>query len=360
MKLNILGKSEQIKVSEVNSYNEERQLMHRIEEHARIEGLRHEHIEIRLPESIRKLIDSKAKEDQILKKDGSVALTADWDIGDKNRIRADQIMARDSEGLGLCDESGLGIFIKSGGNVGIGTQTSSARLAIDGGLHVGGDSDPGDDNLLVDNNVYVRNILSLYDNNGTTTNAIEVENISPISYGGSIIRFRPYNSNKYSVMTFYGRGTASTRQQASIAIGSGIDGGDGVSTIDQITISAEYDSSTGSKNFAIYNQAYPSGTIPFRSIIIGQRNTSSSPVAKFSEWDAYGNLTHYKNLTVNQNITISGTLDWSSKPAKPKIYVQSIEPNLENDTFAFWKDTTTGKNYLVLDISGEQKKVELI
>jgi hypothetical protein len=36
------------------------------------------------------------------------------------------------------------------GNVGIGTITPSAKLAINGGLHVGGDSDPGDNNLTVD------------------------------------------------------------------------------------------------------------------------------------------------------------------------------------------------------------------
>jgi len=36
------------------------------------------------------------------------------------------------------------------GNVGIGTASPAAKLSVNGGLHVGGDSDPGDDNLLVD------------------------------------------------------------------------------------------------------------------------------------------------------------------------------------------------------------------
>jgi hypothetical protein len=36
------------------------------------------------------------------------------------------------------------------GNVGIGTTAPSAKLAINGGLHVGGVTDPGDNNLLVD------------------------------------------------------------------------------------------------------------------------------------------------------------------------------------------------------------------
>jgi hypothetical protein len=37
--------------------------------------------------------------------------------------------------------------------VGVGTSTPVAKLAINGGLHVGGDSDPGDDNLLVDGTI---------------------------------------------------------------------------------------------------------------------------------------------------------------------------------------------------------------
>lgn len=36
------------------------------------------------------------------------------------------------------------------GNVGIGTKTPKAKLSINGGLHIGGDSDPGDNNLLVE------------------------------------------------------------------------------------------------------------------------------------------------------------------------------------------------------------------
>ena len=45
------------------------------------------------------------------------------------------------------------VMTLKGGNVGIGTTTPSAKLAINGGLHVGGDSDPGDNNLTVDGNI---------------------------------------------------------------------------------------------------------------------------------------------------------------------------------------------------------------
>jgi len=43
--------------------------------------------------------------------------------------------------------------IHTNGYVGIGTTNPEAKLSINGGLHVGGESDPGDDNLLVDGKV---------------------------------------------------------------------------------------------------------------------------------------------------------------------------------------------------------------
>jgi hypothetical protein len=53
----------------------------------------------------------------------------------------------------------------STGNVGIGTTSPGAKLAINGGLHVGGDSDPGDNNLVVDGNSTISGALSF----GSTT-----------------------------------------------------------------------------------------------------------------------------------------------------------------------------------------------
>ncbi len=44
----------------------------------------------------------------------------------------------------------------------------------------------------------------------------------------------------------------------------------------------------------------------------------------------------------------------------PKTYIQSTEPTIPNDSFAFWKDTDDGKFYLIKDIGGTQKKVELL
>lgn len=53
----------------------------------------------------------------------------------------------------LVDAKGTGNLLLqtvATGNVGIGTTAPLAKLAINGGLHVGGDSDPGNDNALID------------------------------------------------------------------------------------------------------------------------------------------------------------------------------------------------------------------
>ncbi len=57
--------------------------------------------------------------------------------------------------LGFSTENTERITILLGGQVGIGTTLPSAKLAVNGGLHVGGNSDPGDNNLLVDGNTEI-------------------------------------------------------------------------------------------------------------------------------------------------------------------------------------------------------------
>lgn len=60
-----------------------------------------------------------AAADNYVKRDGSLALTSDWDIGDGRKILADEVRARDGDGLKLYDDGGKGIFVDDGGNVGI-------------------------------------------------------------------------------------------------------------------------------------------------------------------------------------------------------------------------------------------------
>ena len=66
------------------------------------------------------------------------ALTADWDIGDGRMIQADKIRARDGDGLALYEDGGAGIFVKNGGNVGIGVTAPVYRTHVwesDSGLN---------------------------------------------------------------------------------------------------------------------------------------------------------------------------------------------------------------------------------
>jgi len=64
-------------------------------------------------------LNAKAADADVLKKDGSVALTSDWDIGDAIALKGDEIKARDAAGLKLFDDGGNGITISDGGNMSI-------------------------------------------------------------------------------------------------------------------------------------------------------------------------------------------------------------------------------------------------
>ena len=68
------------------------------------------------------------------------------------------------------------IIIRTSGNVGIGTITPSSKLSINGGLHVGGDSDAGDNNLLVDGTVAsgATTITGTLDVNPSANSSIDV------------------------------------------------------------------------------------------------------------------------------------------------------------------------------------------
>ena len=71
-------------------------------------------------------------------------------------------------------------------NVGINTITPSARLAINGGLHVGGDSDPGDNNLLVDGTIQSTGEIHLDDalnHDGTT---VGFYGVAPVTKGAGL------------------------------------------------------------------------------------------------------------------------------------------------------------------------------
>lgn len=79
-----------------------------------------------------------------LLRDGSVSLTADWDIGASRFVAAEKFRARSSAGLRLEDDGGnLGAFIEDAtGCVGLGTTTISggARLTVSGALRADYDS----------------------------------------------------------------------------------------------------------------------------------------------------------------------------------------------------------------------------
>ncbi|MCD4740560.1 hypothetical protein K8R43_05240 [archaeon] len=62
--------------------------------------------------------------------------------------------------------------------------------------------------------------------------------------------------------------------------------------------------------------------------------------------------------TGRSNLDIKGFLSTDNE-IKGKIYSQTSEPNIEDDSFAFWHKTSTNEHYLILDRAGTQVKTEL-
>jgi len=76
--------------------SEKRELMLELEELAQFEGLRNcaqLGTEPGISAETQTLIDSKSDKTEVLKNDGTVALTDDWDVGDGKVIKIDKVMA---------------------------------------------------------------------------------------------------------------------------------------------------------------------------------------------------------------------------------------------------------------------------
>jgi hypothetical protein len=108
---------------------------------------------------------------------------------------------------------GNSVIYESNGNVGIGTTTPLGKLCINGGIHVGGDSDAGDDNALIDGKLGLggagvsQGTLSL-----TATSDDGNNGITYFPYRAASTTGRIYHENDSSTNTNFiiSRGTTST------------------------------------------------------------------------------------------------------------------------------------------------------
>ena len=122
--------------------SEKRELMLEIEELAQLEGLRN-YVQsgsgFSISADILNLINGKADKNEVVRHDGSVSLTGDWDVGDGRTISTEKISARDSDGLTLSEDGGKGILIQDNtGYVGINKSNPSYQLDVDGDIYTTG------------------------------------------------------------------------------------------------------------------------------------------------------------------------------------------------------------------------------
>jgi hypothetical protein len=130
--------------------------------------------------------------------------------------------------------------ISDAGNVGLNTITGAARLSINGGAHVGGDSDPGDNNLAVDGTSTLTGAVT-----HTTTTIYTSASIQTLAAGS------PVAASATKVIVAGSGGAVTTTAAPSIA-----DGTDGqmlyvVGTNDTNTLELQDEGTLASSNLAL-------------------------------------------------------------------------------------------------------------
>jgi hypothetical protein len=136
--------------------------------------------------------------------------------------------------------SNVVMTILTGGNVGIETTSPAAKLAINGGLHVGGDSDPGDNNLAVDGTSTLTGAVT-----HTTTTVYTSASIQTLAAGSPVV------ASATKVIVAGSGGPITTTAAPSIA-----DGADGqmlyvVGTNDTNTLELQDEGTLASSNLAL-------------------------------------------------------------------------------------------------------------
>lgn len=91
----------------------------------------------------------------------------------------------------------------------------------------------------------------------------------------------------------------------------------------------------------------------FRHIKIGYKDNSKSE----TEFNSDNNQQGLKDYATAVDRDIKNIIDYVNRI--PKTYIQATEPTIPSDTFSFWKDTDDSKFYLLVNIDGTQKKVEM-
>lgn len=276
--------------------SEKRALMLEIEELAQLEGLRNylkSGFEFKISEDILNLLDNKADKTEVIKNDGTVSLTSDWDIGKGKAIKADKIIARSSSGLSLKEDSGnYGIAVNDDGSTTINTP------------------------LYLDNTNYRSSSAS------TATRTIYVSDSAGNDTTGDGSKSKPYKTIQkaisvlpdlveHNITIAISQGTYTATSSDPISIRPSVNKG-------TVTIVArDLNDNSLYANTPIQANIYSSDTIGRSTLTLAENSLAGGKV-----WIVYGTgKGQIRNIVSNTSTTITVDSSWTTTPDSTSYFV---------------------------------------
>jgi Chaperone of endosialidase len=201
-----------------------------------------------------------------LDEDGSIPLTADWNIGDGRYIAADKIRARDGDGLLLHDDGGNGIKVNDGGDILVSVAAGAAETILQAVV-----SDSANDFFAVRNSTSVSGRLAPMFEGYTESSAL----VPLLFLGGTNAAS---DTGATSVIQFQARRGNSTGGGAAITARNPFKFANYTTSLMEITAAGKVGVGTAAPDSPLHVHAASAGSVTAHSssVITAEYNTTAS------------------------------------------------------------------------------------
>jgi len=165
------------------------------------------------------------------------------------------------------------VRITVGGNVGIGTTGPLSKLSINGGLHVGGDSDAGDNNALIDGTLGVTGAITGSNLSGTNTGDQIITNIQLTAKVAAIGSTNITGTNTAGLyrVSYYLEDTTADITAGTIMVTIGWTDDAGATTTSSVALPL---TAVGRTSGNLYIRVLGTGSIQYSTTLVGIIGTS--------------------------------------------------------------------------------------